>query len=305
MPSIILPVTQGSEPTPDQPVNIADLLPANVDVVFDDWQPNQVTGADVITAVAAVAIAVVLGYLINHFLRWSLRRWSSVPPFGADLAGRLAMYLTILVGIVIGLESVGLTLGPLVIIVAALVMAFWAMRPLLQNTGAGLVLQARGPFQPGQEIQSGGFEGEVEELDARVVTIRTPDGKRVYIPNQEVVEQPIVNLTELGTRRSTFDVGVAYETDLDEAVVVVRQALAGADGVLSEPPPQAFVHAFDESNITISAWFWHAPEIFTSWRVKDEATRATVRALRGAGMEISFPRRTLDWAEEPTTTRGQ
>jgi len=137
----------------------------------------------------------------------------------------------------------------------------------------------------------------VEELDARVVQIRTPDGCRVYIPNQEVVGAPIVNLTELGARRSTFDIGVAYDTDLDEAVVVIRDALADTPGVFSDPQPEAFVHEFDDSNITISVWLWHSPEIYNAWKVKDEAARATIRSLRQHGILVSFPRRTLAWAE--------
>jgi small conductance mechanosensitive channel len=295
--SSTLLAAQGSEPAPETPVNIQDVLPSSLDIFIDDWQPEQVTGEDLLVALILIASAIVLAFIIGRLLRFSLDRWSSLPPFGSELAGRLTTYLIILIGVIIALESIGLTLGPLVILVAVVVMGVWAMRPLLQNTGAGLLLQARGPFQPGEEIQSVGFEGEVEELDARVVQIRTPDGRRVYIPNQEVVNAPIVNLTELGERRSTFEIGVAYDTDLDQAVAVIREALAGAPGVFADPQPEAFVFEFDDSNITISAWFWHSPEIYNSWKVKDEATRATVRALRGVGIVVSFPRRTLAWAE--------
>ena len=295
--SSIVVVTQDGEPAPDTPVNIQDVLPSNIDILIDDWQPDQVTGIDLLGALIAVAVGIVLAFLVGRLVRYGFRKWSSIPPFGAVLAGRLVTYGIITIAVIIALESIGLTLGPLVIITAAVIMAVWAMRPLLQNTGAGLMLQARGPFQPGEEIQSAGFEGEVEKLDSRVVQIRTPDGRRVYIPNQRVAELPIVNLTELGARRSMFDLGVAYDTDLDAAVVSVREALANTPGVLDDPSPEAFVHEFDDSNITISVWIWHSPEIYTSWKVKDEAARATVRALRAAGIVISFPRRTLAWAE--------
>jgi small conductance mechanosensitive channel len=291
-----MPVTQAPEPSPDS-ISVQDLVPGNIDVFLDDWQPNQVTGGDLLAALIAVAVGIALGWVFGRLTRWALLRWSSTPPFGAELAGRLVMYLTILIGVVIALESIGLTFGPLVIIVAVLVMGIWAMRPLLQNMSAGLLLQARGPFQPGEEIQSLGFEGEVEELDSRVVQIRTPDGRRIHIPNQEIVNNPIVNLSEIGSRRSVFDLGVAYDTDLDHAVEVIRGALQNTPGVLSDPQPEAFVHEFDDSNITISVWLWHGPEIYTAWKVKDEAARATVRALRAEGIVISFPRRTLAWAE--------
>lgn len=288
--------TQGSEPAPT-PVNLQDVLPSTLDIFIGDWQPDQVTLKDLLISLIVLAITVVLAFIVGRLVKFALNRWSSVPPFGSELAGRLTTYLLILVGVIVALEAIGLTFGPIIILVAIVVMAVWAMRPLLQNTGAGLLLQARGPFQPGEEIQSAGFEGEVEELDARVVRIKTPDGRRVYIPNQEVVNSAIVNLTELGARRSIFDIGLAYDTDLDQAVEVIKQALSDTPGVFDDPQPEAFVFEFDDSNITISAWFWHSPEIYNSWKVKDEAARATVRSLRSVGIVVSFPRRTLAWAE--------
>jgi small conductance mechanosensitive channel len=299
MNSVVADLAQQSEPSggDGQTVTVQDLVPGTYDVFLKDWAPESVSGQDVLIALAVVTLGMILAFLIGRILKWSLLRWSEIPPFGAELAGRLTTYLIILLAVISALEIIGLTLGPLVIVIVAVVMMAWAMRPLLQNLGAGLMLQARGPFQPGDEIQSADYEGSVEEVNARVVIINTPDGRTVYLPNQEVVNTPLVNLTAEESRRSTFEVGVAYDTDLDEAVDVIKTALRATEGVLPEPHPEAFVHGFDDSNISISVWFWHTPEIYTSWKVTDEAARSTVRALRSAGIVISFPRRTLAWAE--------
>jgi len=159
MPSPILQAAQDSEPAPDETVGLQNVLPTNLDIIIDDWQPDQVTGRDLLISLIAVVVAIVLAILIGRVVSFVLGRWSAIPPFGAALAGRLTTYFIILIGVVVALEGIGLTLGPLVIIVAAVVMAVWAMKPLLQNMSAGLLLQARGPFQPGEEIRSADFEG--------------------------------------------------------------------------------------------------------------------------------------------------
>ena len=294
--SSIVPIIPAQASSQGEPVQSED-LPPRLELLVDDWQPEEVTGEHMIAALATIGIALMLGFLISRLTRFAIRRWTAAPQFASVLAGRVAGYFVVLIGVIVALESIGLTLGPMVIIVTCVVLAVWVMRPLLQNMGAGLMLQARGPFQPGEQIQSHGFEGVVEELDARVLQIRTLDGRRIYIPNSDLADSPIINLTELGARRSSFDVGVAYFTDLDAAVEVVKAALLNTPGVFDDPPPEAFVHEFDDSNVKIAAWFWHEPDIHESWRVKDEAARAVFRALRNAGIEISFPRRTLAWAE--------
>ena len=51
-------------------------------------------------------------------------------------------------------------------------------------------------------------------------------------------------------RRTTFELGVGYETDLEAAQRVIAKAALGVEGVRHNPAPEALVRSFEDSWIT-------------------------------------------------------
>ena len=176
--------------------------------------------------------------------------------------------------------------------IAGIALAF-ALRDILENFVAGLLLQIRRPFDKGDQIVTGDYEGTVREVNARSVVVDTPAGEQVVVPSAELINQPIVNLTAHPVRRTTLEVGVAYATDLDRAKEVIEEALAGIAGVAPSPPAETRVFQFGESSIDIAVRYWHEPRISTMWEVRDEVARAVKRSFDEAGIEIPFPQRVL------------
>jgi small conductance mechanosensitive channel len=199
-------------------------------------------------------------------------------------------------GLVFALEALGFSLGLLgSLLLLLILLVVLAARPLLQDLGAGLIIQLRRPFSMGDQVAIDGVEGRIDEVSARTVRIITVDGRRVHFPNRKVLEDAITNLTTEGQRLTTFIVGAAYDTDLDRAREVIVAAMESASTVLSTPVPEAFVQEFSDSTINIACRFWHAPEIQAEWVARDEAMRAVKRALDANGMTIAFPQRVV-WA---------
>jgi small conductance mechanosensitive channel len=108
-----------------------------------------------------------------------------------------------------------------------------------------------------------------------------------------VLESAIVNFTTGDRRRSVIDVGLAYDTDLAAAVAIMIEAVAGAPGVISDPPPEAFIHEFGDSTINARVRFWHEPQIRAEWTIGHEVAVSIKRALDERGIEIAFPQRVL------------
>lgn len=249
-------------------------------------------GQAAIVIVAALAVARVVRVVIKRgFAR------SPADNFLGDLFGRIANYIVVAIGLVYALETLGVAIAPLLgaLGIAGIAVAF-ALQDILENFVAGIILQLRRPFTSGDEIESGDHEGTVTAVDARTVTIRTPDGETVRLPSAEVIKSPIINHTEFGQRRTSLDVGVAYGTDLAVAARVAIEAAAGASGVLDEPAPQAFVHTFGASSIDISIRFWHAPSIAARWTTRNAVAQRVADAFDANGINIPFPQRVLHQA---------
>jgi small-conductance mechanosensitive channel len=125
----------------------------------------------------------------------------------------------------------------------------FAFKDILQNWLSGLLLLYRQPFQIGDQIKSGDFEGTVERIEARATLIETYDGQRVVIPNSDIYTRAVTVRTAFPKRRAEYDVGVGYGDDLDKACSLIREAVRGIEGVESEPAPEAFPWVLDASEV--------------------------------------------------------
>lgn len=77
----------------------------------------------------------------------------------------------------------------------------FALKDILQNFVAGVLLLWRRPFRIGDQIRTGEYEGTVEDIDVRSTRIRTYDNELVVVPNGEVYTKAMIVRTAFGHRR--------------------------------------------------------------------------------------------------------
>ena len=257
-----------------------------------------------IVAFLIVLLALIGGRLVRRALNRGLAK-TAVPPFATIVLGKTVVYVAVVVGLYFALTVLRLQVGPLIgaLGLAGLAIAF-AFQDILENFIAGLLMLMRRPIKVGDEMESSGYKGDVNDMTLRAVALDTFDGDRVYIPNSMVWKNPLVNFTETPLRRTTLVVGVAYRTDLDRAQQVLQEAINNVPGVVI--PPRATVEfvEFNNSSIDFYVRYWHASDRPSLWAVRDRAGRAMKRALDAAGIEIPFPQRTL-WFPEGLGDRLQ
>lgn len=210
------------------------------------------------------------------------------------LTGRFFSIVVVVVGLVYVLGILEIQIGPLLgaLGVGGIALAF-AAQDILQNFVAGVLLQIRRPFRVRDQISSGDFEGTVIDVNLRTVELITYDGLTVYLPNAEVLKAPIVNYTRTPLNRTSMAIGLAYDTDLEQARTVLLAACQRAEGVEATPGVEVWIEDFGDSSINCAVRYWHASDIASRWRVRSAVACAVKRGLDEAGMVIPFPQRTL------------
>lgn len=266
---------------------------AQSDSIADAFNGEELEPWDFGQAAIVLVSSIVIGRIAKLIIK-RLVRHSPADDFLGDLFGRIASYLIVAFGTIYALEGLGVAITPLLgaLGIAGIAIAF-ALQDILENFVAGVILQLRRPFTAGDEIESGDHEGTITSVDARTVTIRTPDGDMVRLPSADVIKNPIINHTEFGKRRTTLDVGVAYGTDLSVAARLAVQAAREAEGVLNDPAPQALVHTFGASSIDFAVRFWHDPTFASKWKTRDDVAKRIASMFNENGIEIPFPQRVL------------
>ncbi len=271
-----------------QSINLDDLI----DV-------SEVTGTDVLIAVAIAIGGIVVARIVRHLvIRWLTSR-STLPKSTARTIARFVSALIMLIAAIYALSFIGVDTVPvLIIILVILIIAFFSLKPLLENLAAGLLLQGRAPFVIGDEIESTQWVGTVTDIDSRTTVLISPDGKNVRIPNTSVMSNTIVNRTRGGRVRSSVRVGVAYGSDLVATRGVLIETVATVTDVMDDPPPVVGVVEFDDSAVVFEIRFWHAPTELATFAVIADMYEAIDSALAANGIVIPFPQRDV-WVRTP------
>lgn len=254
---------------------------------------RELTASDWIRAVAIVGAAVAIAVLARRGATRSLTRVGADQAV-AQIVGRVLSFLLVVFGLIYALALLEIRISPLLgaLGIGGVVLGL-ALQDILSNLVSGVLLQVRRPFKKGDQIVTNDYEGTVEGINLRVVQLTTFDGDSVYVPNSMVLQNPITNWTRTPNRRTTLQVGVAYDTDLAEAQRVLIGSLGQLEEVEKKPAPEAFVYEFGDSSINFAVHFWHGAKIKQMWRARDAAAQAIKRGLDEAGITIPFPQRTL------------
>jgi len=206
--------------------------------------------------------------------------------------------------ILLALSVAGVQVGAALAAIGLVGLALaFALQNILENSVAGMLILIRKPFGRGDQIETNGYAGTVEDVDLRVTRLRVFDGELVVVPNSDVFTHPIVNLTKLGPRRTRVVVGIDYRDDQDAAFEVLRAAVAAAPGVLANPAPEVFALEFGDSSVDFEVPYWSAPDMRSVRAARDEVVRGCKRAVEAAGMTIPWPMRTLAADMHPLQVR--
>lgn len=159
----------------------------------------------------------------------------------------------------------------------------FAFKDILQNWLSGLLILYRQPFRRGDQIRSGEFEGTVEAIEARATLLRTYDGQRVVVPNDDIYTRAVTVRTAFPTSRSEYNVGIGYGDDVEQVCAVIRQGLGRLPGVERDPSPEAIPWELAGSAVNIRVRWWCKSPRASVVRARGEVITAIKRELTAAG----------------------
>lgn len=162
-----------------------------------------------------------------------------------------------------------------------------AFQGTLSSFAAGMMLLIFRPFKVGDAIRVAGQLGKVYEIGLFTTAIDSFDNLRIVIPNAQVFGATIENLSYHATRRFDVEVGVSYSADIDRTRELLAEAVAGAEGVLTDPAPAVLLQGLGASSVDWTVRAWAKSDVF--FDVKQAVTRAVKMKLDAAGVEIPFP----------------
>ena len=228
-----------------------------------------------------------LGSKWARFLSFRVLRKTEVDETLARFLASTTQYVVLAVTVIVALDRVGIETTSLVALLASASLAIGlALQGSLSNFAAGVMILFFRPFTLGERITAAGHTATVDSIGLFATTMLTPDNEKIIVPNSSITGGSIVNLTTRGTLRGNIEVGVAYGTDLRQAMKTMKDACQRADLVLSEPEPSVASVGFGASALGFVVQPWAKSGHYTT--MLHNVRLALDEDLKAAGIEIPF-----------------
>ncbi len=264
------------------------------------WTEAAVAGLpNLVVAIAILAVFLVAAQLMKQVVRKVARKVSEAEAI-ARLMTTIAKYAVIIIGVVIALGVLGLQKTVFSLLAGAGILGLalgFAFQDLAANFIAGIAMGLRKPFDVGDVVKTNDEMGKVKEINLRNTVIESFSGQLVIVPNREVFENVLINYSAKGQRRVELAVGVSYDTDLEMATRVAKEAINSLDVLAKDKSVDVFAQEFGGSSIDFSVRYWiDYPEQASYPAAVHAGVVAIKKAFDEHGIDIPFPIRTLDFS---------
>lgn len=245
------------------------------------------------------AIFLVALVLVSHFtMRLLQKKLLTHTPLAVGeqyAVARVVSYLVFLLGLIVGLQSLGLNLSSLVVVGGALGIGVGlGLQAIVSNFVAGLILLVEQPIKLGDRIEVGSTYGDVVRLRGRSTWIQTNDNVVIIVPNSEFINQRVTNWTANDRQvRISIRVGVSYDSDPNTVRTVLLAVAKNHPDVLPDPPPEVILIELGDSSLNFELRVWTIRHVQTPARLKSDLYFDIFATFRKEGIEIPFPQRDL------------
>ncbi len=142
---------------------------------------------------------------------------------------------------VFGLQPTGLVLVAVIIFVLAVGAYLMISSPSFRNVMSGLALLSAQPFREGDRVRIGDqVTGEVREVGPVYTLLETSSGELLHIPNNEVVEARITNLSRGGHVGLGVTVRVPLTISGERVEELLLAAAGDTEGLSDTPEAEVF-----------------------------------------------------------------
>ena len=251
----------------------------------------------------AASVILVAAFVIANTLSRSLRRFGAKAHAhsGADdtliaFSASLIKYIIFAVAIVFALSQLGFPAASLAAVLGAAGLAIGlALQDTLKSVAAGVMLAIFRPFRIGDYVSVAGLDGTITNITPFTTSLRQIDNKIVSITNDKVWGDPLINFTAEPQRRLDLFFDIAYETDLDHALKVLRETVNAHEHVLQKDTTWTGVHELADWSVKLRLRAWVATSDVVD--IRADLLRIVKLSFDREGISIPYPHQVhLDYA---------
>ncbi|MBL0169966.1 MAG: mechanosensitive ion channel [Gemmatimonadaceae bacterium] len=251
-----------------------------------------VTTASILMFLAILGTTLLVSRLAQRATRRALEHRGPTDDATVTITARLLHYAIIVLGLGIGVQTIGVDLGALFAAGAFFAVALgFAMQNVAQNFVAGVILLAERTIKPNDVLEVEGRMVRVTRMGLRATVARSRDEEDLIIPNATLVQSTVTNYTLRDpTYRLRTSVGVSYHSDMDAVIRVLLDAARSLPERLEAHEPRVLMTEFADSAVVFEVVVW-TQNPWEARVTRSSLNEAIWRGLKAANITIPFPQR--------------
>ncbi|MEP4076422.1 mechanosensitive ion channel domain-containing protein [Haloferula sp.] len=169
----------------------------------------------------------------------------------------------------------------------------FGLQEIVANFVCGIILLFERPIRVGDVVLVNGVSGTVTRIRMRATTITNWDREDLVVPNKEFIAGSLINTTLSNKiNRVVVPVGVAYGSDVAQAMKILDEVGSGHPNVMADPGPVTTFEGFGESALSLKLCCY-LPNRDNRLGATSEIYLEIDRRFKEAGIEIAFPQHDL------------
>ncbi len=234
-----------------------------------------------VTAITTISLKI---FFTKQIEKKKLQQGTAVAIF------KLLSYVIWTIAIIISLQAIGFNLSIIIAGSAALLVGLgMGIQQLFNDFVSGIVLLTEQKIKVGDIVEVNGIIGKITDINYRTTIITTRDNIRIIVPNSKFTNNNVINWTlNEEISRFTVTVGVAYGSDVNLVMSLLKQIALEHPKVRNQPEPYVLFEEFADSSLNFTLYFF-TDKIIEVEQIKSDLRVKINEAFTKHNISIPFP----------------
>jgi small-conductance mechanosensitive channel len=250
---------------------------------------TEVTLLSLVIFFLVASFSVAVSFVLQRALKRSLAHRFEKQKGTLAAILRLVHYSIVIIGLGIGLQTIGINISALFAAGAVFAIAIgFAIQNIVQNFMSGIILLVERTIKPGDILEIEGNVVRVVDMGIRTTIVRTWREEELIMPNSILAQSTVKNYTMQDNQfRLGVTVGVAYESDMRKVIEVLEETARNMPWRQPDPEPRVLLQDFGDSAVIFGVYL----NVDDPWRQRvymSELRIAIWFAFKEANITIAF-----------------
>jgi small-conductance mechanosensitive channel len=247
--------------------------------------------ATILQAAATVVVLLTVALWAGSAISDRLMRIEGMHSSLKVVLARMSSAILITVAVLFSLQTVGLDLTVLSVFGGALgVGVGLGMQKIASNYVSGFVILLERSLSIGDMITVDKYSGRVSRINSRYTVLQGSDGIETVLPNEMLISSAVQNqsLSSPSVRAATR-VTVAYGSDVNAVMELLRKLATGVERVLEVPEPGVAIARFAPDGYELELGVWVADAQNGTGGVTNELNRRIYQLIADGDIKLGHP----------------